>query len=331
MGSATAAGLVGFDTGVEPAFAQGARHRLKFADDVPSYHPLSIHVRSANKRILNESGGLIDIRMFTDSRMGNDQLMLKEVRGGTIDFLMLPPLALARQAPVAAISAVGFAFHDYKAVWAAMDGALGALVRGAAERLGLHVFDKMWDNGYHQVTSGSHPITASQDLKQFKIQVTDNAMSAPMFKALGAEPAAVDAGDVYGALEANKLDGEEGSLPDLASAKLYEVQKYCSLTSHMWDGFWLVANSASWKSLPPKLQEILARNYDMAAVAYRADLEALNATTTDDLTAKGMVFNKTEPKPFREALIKAGYYSEMKTKFDAKAWTTLEKYSGPLR
>jgi TRAP-type C4-dicarboxylate transport system substrate-binding protein len=99
----------------------------------------------------------------------------------------------------------------------------------------------------------------------------------------------------------------------------------------MWDGFWLVANSASWKKTAPKLQEIIARNYDMAAVAYREDLAALNATSTEQITAQGMVFNKVDPKPFRDALVKAGYYADLKKKFDAKAWATLEKYSGPLR
>jgi tripartite ATP-independent transporter DctP family solute receptor len=331
VGSATAAGLVGVDCGIRHAFAQEAWPRLRFANDVAYDHPFSVHIRAANKRILNESGGVTDIRMFTDSRLGNDQIMLKDVRNGFIQLLALSPLALVQQVPVAAISAVGYAFPDYKAVWSAMDGALGALVRTAIEGLGLHVFEKMWDNGYHQMTSGSHAITEPGDLKGFKLRAPGHPMVGSIFKALGADPIAIDAGEVYGALADNKIDGEDGPLFDLASATLYEVQKYCSLTAHMWDGFWLVTNIASWKKTAPKTQEIITRNYNMAAVAYREDLAALNATSTEQLTAKGMVFNKTDPKPFREALVKAGYYSDLKKKFDAKAWATLEKYSGPLR
>jgi TRAP-type C4-dicarboxylate transport system substrate-binding protein len=102
------------------------------------------------------------------------------------------------------------------------------------------------------------------------------------------------------------------------------------MTYHMWDGYWPLANGAAWKKLPPDLQEIVARNFDAAALANRAEVAALNDSVADDLTAKGMAFNRPDLAPFRAALVKAGFYPEWKAKFGAEAWAVLEQYSGPL-
>jgi tripartite ATP-independent transporter DctP family solute receptor len=328
VGRAAAAGIASVN--ILTRRAEAADIRLKFANDVPFDHPLSFHCRAANKRILDESGGKIDIRMFTDGRLGNNQLLLRKLRAGAIEFLTLSPSTLATLVPVAAISGIGFAFKDYEAVWSALDGGLGALVRAAIGKTGLHVFDKIWDNGYRQITGGPRAITAPEDLQHFKIRVPGDPLRTSLFQALGAEPAKIEPVEVYAALHDASVDGEESPIGDIVTAKLWEVQKYCSLTNHSWDGFWLLGNAAAWSNLAPKQQEIIVRNFDRAAVAYRSDLAKLTAEATADLEANGMVFNQTDWKPFRAALAKAGFYAAWKAKFDGKAWAELEKYSGRL-
>jgi TRAP-type C4-dicarboxylate transport system substrate-binding protein len=113
-------------------------------------------------------------------------------------------------------------------------------------------------------------------------------------------------------------------------AKLYEVQKYCSITNHMWDGFWFLANSAAYKKLPNDLQEIVARNLNAAAEKDRDDIRKLNESLQAQLTGKGMVFNSTDAELFRAALRKAGFYAEWKQKFGAEAWGLLEGQVGAL-
>jgi TRAP-type C4-dicarboxylate transport system substrate-binding protein len=97
--------------------------------------------------------------------------MLSQLRTGVIQLLNLSGVSLSTVGPVASINGIGFGFKEYDNVWAAMDGPLGAHVRGAIEKAGLFAFEKMWDNGYRQITSGTHPINAPDDLKGFKIRV----------------------------------------------------------------------------------------------------------------------------------------------------------------
>jgi TRAP-type C4-dicarboxylate transport system substrate-binding protein len=112
--------------------------------------------------------------------------------------------------------------------------------------------------------------------------------------------------------------------------KLNEVQKFCSLTNHMWDGFWFLANRRAWERLPAPLREIAARHLNAAAMTQRADMATLNVSLQQEISAKGMVFNTARTEPFRDKLRSAGYYSEWKNKFGSEAWAVLERNTGKL-
>jgi tripartite ATP-independent transporter DctP family solute receptor len=256
--------------------------------------------------------------------------MLSQLRTGAIDFFTLSGLILATLVPVASINGIGFAFKGYDQVWAAMDGDLGAHVRSVIAKSGLVAFERMWDNGYRQITASTHPINTPDDLKGFKIRVPVSPLWTSMFKAFGASPASINFSEVYSALQTRIVEGQENPVSLIQIAKLYEVQKYCSLTGHMWDGFWFLANGKSWAALPEELQEIVTRNINEAALEDRADLAKLNATVADDLKAKGMILNTPDPQPFRDALKKAGFYDEWRGKYGPEPWALLEKYTGSL-
>ena len=149
-----------------------------------------------------------------------------------------------------------------------------------------------------------------------------------MFKALGAGPTTITFAETYSALQTKVADGQENPLAIIATAKLYEVQKYCSLTNHMWDGFWFLANRRAWEKLPANIKDVVAKNINEAGLAERDDVAKLNTSLQEELTAKGMAFNTTEAAPFREALRKAGFYDEWKRKFGDEAWAILNKSAG---
>ena len=107
-----------------------------------------------------------------------------------------------------------------------MDGELGAFVRAAIAKAGLYAFDKMWDNGYRQITSSTHPINTPDDLKGFKIRVPVSPLWTSMFKAFGASPTSINFSEVYSALQTKIVEGQENPLSLIQIAKLYEVQKY---------------------------------------------------------------------------------------------------------
>jgi tripartite ATP-independent transporter DctP family solute receptor len=211
-----------------------------------------------------------------------------------------------------------------------MDGELGAHIRAAIEKANLLAFEKIWDNGYRQMTSSTKPIVTPDDLKGFKIRVPVSPLWTSMFKAFGAAPASINFSEVYSALQTKVVEGQENPLAIIDTGKLYEVQKYCSKTNHMWDGFWFLANKRAFAALPKDLQAIVTKNFNQAALDERADVKKLNDGLEGELTKKGMVFNQPDPTLFREALKKAGFYAEWKQKFGPEAWAVLEKQVGTL-
>ena len=310
--------------------AEAAEFTYKYANNSPLTHPMTIRMTEAANKIKEESNGRLEIQIFPNNQLGGDTDMLSQVRSGAIDFFTLSGLILATLVPVASINGIGFAWKSYDQIWPAMDGELGAHVRGAIARSGLVAFDKMWDNGYRQITSSTKPINTADNLKGFKIRVPPSPLWTSMFKAFGAAPASINFSEVYSALQTKIVEGQENPLSIIETAKLYEVQKYLATTNHMWDGFWFLANAKSWGTLPKDLQEIATRNINDAALKDRADIKALNDGLGASLQAKGMVFNAPDPQSFRDALKKAGFYDEWKKNYGPEAWALLEKFTGSL-
>jgi len=313
---------------IRPAAA--AEFEYKFANNLPVAHPLNIRANEAVARIKDASKGRLVIQIFPNNQLGADTDMLSQLRSGAIEFFTLSGLILSTLVPVASINGLGFAFKDYDQVWKAMDGGLGAFVRAAIDTHGLTALDKMWDNGFRETTTSTKPIVHPDDLHGLKIRVPVSPLWISMYKAFGASPTSINFSEVYSALQTKVVDGQENPLAIIETAKLYEVQKYCSLTNHMWDGFWFLANKAAFARLPADLQAIVATEMNRAAIEERADVAKLNAELQGKLATQGLTFNPVDPAPFRDALRAAGFYSEWRKKYGEDAWKVLEANVGTL-
>lgn len=307
-----------------------AEFAYKYANNLPVAHPMNIRAKEMADAIRTESGGRLDIQIFPSNQLGSDTDMLSQVRAGGVEFFTLSGLILSTLVPAASINGIGFAFPNYDAVWKAMDGELGAFVRKEIAKANLIAMDRIWDNGFRQITSSTKPIQTADDLKGFKIRVPVSPLWTSMFKALDAAPASINFSEVYTSLQTKVVDGQENPLAIIATAKLNEVQKFCSLTNHMWDGFWFLANRRAWERLPEDLRTIAAKHINAAGLNERADVAALNAGLQKELTDKGMVFNQARSETFRDRLRSAGFYAEWKAKYGDEAWALLERSSGKL-
>jgi len=317
-----------FSIGMRPARA--ADFTLKLANNAPLTHPQTIRQQEAAERIRKATNGAVDIQVFPNNQLGSDTDMLSQLRSGAIDFFTLSGLILSTLVPVASINGIGFAFKDYDTVWKAMDGKLGAFVRAEIDKRGLIAMEKMWDNGFRQITSSTHPIKTPDDLKGFKIRVPVSPLWTSMFQALGASPISINFAEVYSALQTKIAEGQENPLTLIQLAKLYEVQKYVSMTSHMWDGFWMLANKRGFTALPKDAQDIIARELNKSALDERADLAALNGSVANDLKSKGLEFVEVDKANFRSALKSAGFYADWQKKYGDEAWGILESEVGAL-
>jgi TRAP-type transport system periplasmic protein len=312
------------------ARAQQAEFSYKFANNLPDTHPLNIRAREMAAAIKTETNGKFDLQIFPNNQLGADTDVLSQLRSGGVEFFTMSGLILATLVPAASINGMGFAFPDYPTVWKAMDGDLGAYVRKEVAKANIVAFEKIWDNGFRQTTSSTKPITGPGDYKGFKIRVPVSPLWTSMFKAFDAAPASINFAEVYSALQTRIVEGQENPLAIISTAKLYEVQKYCSLTNHMWDGFWFLANRKAWSSLPEDVRTIVAKNINAAALKEREDTAKLNANLQQELAGKGLTFNQPAVAPFRDKLRSAGFYAEWKGKSGDQAWDLLEKAVGKL-
>jgi tripartite ATP-independent transporter DctP family solute receptor len=312
------------------AQAQSAEFTYKYANNLPVAHPMNVRAKEMADAIKAETNGRVEIQIFPSNQLGSDTDMLSQLRSGGIEFFTLSGLILSTLVPVASINGIGFAFPDYPSVWKAMDGELGQYVRNQIAKVNLVAMEKIWDNGFRQTTSSTKPIQGPEDLKGFKIRVPVSPLWTSMYKAFDAAPASINFSEVYTALQTKVVDGQENPLAIIATAKLYEVQKYCSLTNHMWDGFWFLANRRAWERLPENLRTVVAKHVNAAGLKEREDVAQLNAGLQKELTDKGMVINQPKAEAFRDKLRTAGFYAEWKGKYGDEAWSVLEKYTGKL-
>jgi len=310
--------------------ANAAEFTYKFGSSSPMEHPAMARSAEAVKKIKEETNGRLDISIYPNSVLGGDTAMISQLISGALQMYILPVDLLAPRNPAFGVFGIGFAFPDYDKIWAAMDGDLGGMLRGLTEQMGIHCLDKTYDHGYRQITTRTKPIVTPDDLRGFKIRLPVAPYLISLFRHLGASPTAINFSEVYSALQTGVVDGQENPLVLIDTAKLYEVQKYCSLTNHVWSGFHVSFNMAAWKKLPPDIQEIAHRIFTEAAVAQRQDFVKMTETEQQNLTEKGMVFNKPDTQPFRDALRKSGFYPEMRKMSGDQAWALLEKYVGPL-
>jgi len=325
---AGAAGLIGAP--LVARYARAAEFEFRYGNNVPATYPLNVRTTEAAERIRRATNGRFDLQIFPNGQLGTDSDMLSQVRSGAIQFYTASGLVLSTLVPVTAINAVGFAFTDYRQVWPAMDGELGAAIRAAIAKSGLRAMDKIFDIGFREITSASRPVNGPADLDGFKIRIPASQLGVSMFKALGAAPATLNFSEVYTALQTRVVEGQENPLSIIDTAKLYEVQKYCAMTNHMWDGFWFLANGRAWDQLPADIQAIVQRELGAAAEADRADVAALDASLKQGLQGHGMSFTSPDPAPFRARLQQAGFYAQWREKFGPEIWALLEKYVGKL-
>ena len=328
----TAMAATGLATALPARFAsaQGTDIKLKYGTAFPADHPGTLRIKEAAEAIRKDTGGKVDLQVYPTSQLGSEPDMISQVRAGAIDFMSTAGTNLQTLVPTAGINGVAFAFKDYATVWAAMDGELGSHVRTALAKVNLHVFDKCLDNGYRNITTASKPIASPDDLKGFKIRVPGIPLWISMFKSLGASPTAIPFGELYSSLQTKVVDGQENPLPLIQSAKLYEVQKFCSLTGHTWDGHFIFGNAKKMQALPKEVQDALAKHLNAAALKQREDIARLNTDAQAQLTKLGISFNRPDPAPFRDMLKNAGFYTEWKGKYGDEVWAKLEKYSGRL-
>ena len=243
--------------------AMAAQFTLKLGHDIPVDlpHQPSRHRRRQDQSRHRRTGGTA---LFPNNQLGNDNHMLSQLRSGAMQMMAVGDNILAEFVPPAAIDNIAFAFKDRLPPMPPWTVGSAHWCASRWRRSGCTRWRKCgyWfspDDHRHQTDY------SPADLHGFKIRVPPSPISLSMFKDLGAAPMTLNAAEIYTALQTHLADGQENPLGTIEANKMYEVQKYCSMTSHMWCGYWVLANGSAWKAMPAKSQDTVAEAFDSEA------------------------------------------------------------------
>ena len=197
-------------------------------------NPRTLAAAKFAELVSQKTEGRITINIAGSETLGNDAAMLTSLRTGALDLTANSQGPAASLVPEIAVLGLPFLFSDAAHAFKVVDGPIGATLAKKFEALGIVPFG-YWDNGVRHVTNSKLAVTKPEDLKGLKIRTPADPMTIDIFQTLGAATEQIAFGELYVALQQGVVDGQENPLANIASSKLYEVNKFVSLTAHKWE------------------------------------------------------------------------------------------------
>ncbi len=275
--------------------AEIREHAFKFAHVNPAEHPQGQGAKKFAELVAQKSGGKITIKLFPGSSLGGDMAMLTALRGGTVEMTVMNTGLLNGIDPAFSVVDLPFAFGDFKEVDAVVDGPVGKKLYQKLESKDL-VGLAYWDLGFRNVTNSKRPVAKLEDLQGLKLRVVQSPVYLDLFNALGANALAMPFAEVYSALEQKAVDGQENPATVILANKLGEVQKYMSMTRHMYNPQSVLFSKKVWDTLNADEQKLI-RDAIAEATAYQRKVSRdAEAKAIDDLKKGGVQVNDVSPQ-----------------------------------
>ena len=280
-----------------------AQDKLRIAGNFTRDHISSVAIEQAKKDVEKATNGKLVLEVFPDMQLGGAQENVSQVRAGTIAMTWVGMAFLARTVPELEAVSLPFLFPSREVAYKVMDGPIGELLAQKLSDKGFVLLGFM-ELGSRQVTNNIRPIKTIADLKGLKIRLQPNETHLATFRALGANPQAMDIREVYSALQQGVIDGHENPYNLILASRFFEVQKYLSNTGHFFDFIAIVGSKKVFDAMKPEYQQAIRTAMKDAvaqqrAAAVKADLDAL-----EELQKKGMKYDALPPAE-REAMRKA--------------------------
>jgi len=223
-------------------------HTIKFATQNPKGHPLVMGMEKFAEIVGKKSGGKINVKLFPGGVLGGDAPNVSALQGGTIEMVTMNSGILASQVKEFAIYDFPFLFANTKEADAVVDGPFGKMMHAKLSDKGI-IGLTYWELGFRNMTNSQHPINKVEDFAGLKIRVIPNPINLDWVRALGANPTPMAFPEVYAALESKALDGQENPFSVIAANKMYEVQKYLTITNHVYNPQSVIISKKFWDTL----------------------------------------------------------------------------------
>ena len=280
-----------------------AQEKLRVAGNFAPDHSSSIAMQQFKKDVEAASKGSLVIEVFDNMQLGGAQENVTQTRAGTIHMTWVGMAFLSRTVPELEAISLPFMFPSREIAYKVIDGPAVDLIEAKMADKGFTSLGFM-ELGSRQVTNSVRPIKTMADLKGLKIRMQPNETHLATFRALGANPLAMDIKEVYSALEQKVIDGHENPYALILTSRFNEVQKYLSNTGHFFDFIAVVGNKKKFESLSPEHQKIVRAAMTKAVAAQRIAATKADGEALAELQKKGMVYTEM-PASEREAMRKA--------------------------
>jgi len=207
--------------------------------------------RRANAKL----GDKAKVVVYGSSQLGGDKELLQKLKLGTVD-IALPSTVMSSEADLFGVFEMPYLVKDREHMKRIEREVFWSKLAPEAEKKGLKVI-AVWENGYRHITNNKRPINTPDDLKGIKLRVPEGKWRVKMFQTYGANPSPMKFSEVFTALQTGVMDGQENPFTQIYSAKFQEVQKYLSLTGHVYTPAYVTVGAKKWASLAPDVRKIL--------------------------------------------------------------------------
>ena len=283
----------------EVAHAQTA---LKMNISVAQNSHYGVAIDTFAREVEKRTNGRYKIQNFYAGALGAERESIEGVQLGTLDLTMTSTGPVPNFVPEVAILDIPFLFRDYAHARSVLDGPIGQDLLTKFDAKGIKAL--AWgENGFRHMTNNKHPVNTPDDLKGLKMRTMENPIHIEAYRQLGILPTPMAFTEVFTALQQGTVDGQENPLSVITAAKLEQVQKYLSLTGHVYSPALILMSKAQWDTLSPADKQAFSEAAKEAIKANRARIDEDEKRAVGDLRAKGMVVVDTLDKTkFQAAL-----------------------------
>ena len=293
-----------------PAHAQ-QKLRLGYSLSPTSHYGIGATIFM--NEIARRTNGRITVQDFPSNALGGEREMVEAAQLGTLDLVVTSTGPVGNFVPDTMITDIPFLFRDYDHARRALDGPLGQAILAKCVVKEL-VCLAWWENGFRHLTNSKRAVNSPDDMKGLKVRTMENQVHMTAFRALGAAPTPMAFPEVFGALQQGTVDGQENPMPVILNAKFAQVQKYISLTGHVYSPALAIMSTASWNKLSKDDQAIFRDAARIGAAANRQKVQADEQVGVAELQKAGMqVIQKVDTAVFQNALKPA--YAEYTKRF----------------
>jgi tripartite ATP-independent transporter DctP family solute receptor len=249
-----------------------------------------------------KSGGRIEVQVAPSAQLGDDAAMVTALRTGALDLSANSQGAMANVVPEYAAFGMPFLFSDLGKAWKVLDGPVGKELADKTADKGMVVLG-YWDNGIRQMSNSKHPLLKPADLRGLKMRTPPDAVTVDIMQSLGAEAQQIKFSELYVALQQGVVDGQENPLMNIVASKIYEVQKYVSLTGHKYEMTPFLMSKRSWDRLSDADRKAVREAAAEATALQRKLSKESDEKLVADLKAKGVQVDTVDQAPFEKATL----------------------------